>query len=62
MGGAAGREAVNGHLEMFAANAAPTFTMVGQDGKIKMPKRKKVLGPEEKAEKELTGTLKKPLG
>ena len=59
--GQAGREALSDMLEQAAADLTPRLQMTGQE-KVKPAKKKKVLTPEQEADKRLNATLKKLLG
>ena len=59
--GQVGQEALNGALDQAAADLTPKLQMFGQE-KVKAAKKKKILTPEQEAEKKLATALKKPLG
>ena len=62
MRSAAAAAAINNQVQTFAEDIANrTAGMVGTDGKIKAPKKKKVLSPEEEADKMVATTSKKLL-
>ena len=53
-------EALTEHMKNFSDEMHASAAVVGVDGKIKNPKRKKILTPEQECDKLVVSQFKKP--